>query len=182
MKFLNYLASNIIRPFAKRSNNKDVETCWKELEVSKHLEDGIAPRELKRLVLKCYWRFIKPYYDSMETILGTHESLFVPEELTAKTLDALGSQRNRQILAELAYHYQKHGSPMTVSELFEKMGLRKGAKKGLWRNLETLVRCGLVDRIPEGKKLHKYSIYGNKTTIRIRLPLTEEQRAFRSVT
>ena len=50
----------------------------------------------------------------------------------------------------------------------------------IWRNLETLVRCGLVDRIPEGKKLHKYSIYGNKTTIRIRLPLVEEKHAFRS--
>jgi hypothetical protein len=65
---------------------------------------------------------------------------------------------------------------MTVSELFEKMGLKKGAKKGLWRNLDILVRCGLVDRIPEGKKLHKYSIYGKKTTIRIRLPLTKMQR------
>jgi DNA-binding HxlR family transcriptional regulator len=118
----------------------------------------------------------------METILGTHESLFVPEELTEKTLDALGSKRNRQILFELAEHYQKHGSPMTVNELFEKMGLKKGAKKGLWRNLDALVRCGLVDRIPEGQKLHKYSIYGNKTTIRIRLPLTEERHARRSFT
>jgi hypothetical protein len=109
----------------------------------------------------------------MEAILGTHESLFVPGELTEKTLDALGSKRNRQILVELAVHHQKHASPMTVNELFEKMGMKKGAKKGLWRNLETLVRCGLVDRVPEGRKLHKYSIYGNKTTIRIRLPLTE---------
>jgi hypothetical protein len=116
---------------------------------------------------------MKPYYEAMETILGTHESLFVPEELTEKTLDALGSKRNRQILIELASHYKKHSAPMTVGELFEKMGLKKGAKKGLWRNLDTLVRCGLVDRIPEGRKLHKYSIYGNKTTIRIRLPLTE---------
>ena len=65
---------------------------------------------------------------------------------------------------------------MTVGELFEKMALQKGAKKGLWRNLETLVRCGLVERIPEGKKLHKYSIYGNKTTIRIRLPLAEKRK------
>jgi predicted transcriptional regulator len=62
---------------------------------------------------------------------------------------------------------------MTVNELFEKMELKKGAKKGIWRNLETLVRCGVVDRIQEGRKLHKYNIYGNKTTIRIRLPLTE---------
>jgi len=67
---------------------------------------------------------------------------------------------------------------MTVNELFEKMGLKKGAKKGLWRNLEILVKCGLVDRIPEGRKLHKYTIYGNKTTIRIRLPLVEEKRDF----
>ena len=71
---------------------------------------------------------------------------------------------------------------MTVNELFEKLGLKKGAKKGLWRNLETLVKSGLVDRIPEGLKLHKYSIYGNKTTIRIRLPLIEERRPFRSIT
>ncbi|MCX8152864.1 MAG: winged helix-turn-helix domain-containing protein [Candidatus Bathyarchaeota archaeon] len=130
-------------------------------------------------MLKCYWDFIKPYYDLMEITLGTHESLFVPEELTEKTLDALGSKRNRQILRELAAHYQKHGAPMTVNELFEKMSLKRGAKKGLWRNLDELVKCGLVDRIPEGKKLHKYSIYGNKTIIRIRLPLLEERRTTR---
>jgi hypothetical protein len=179
LKFLDYLLRNIIRPFAKKSQNKDCEVCWAKLSTNTNL-DGVAPRELKRLVFKCYWDFIKPYYQSMETILGTHESLFVPEELTEKTLDALGSKRNRQILIELAEHYQKHGSAMTVNELFEKMELNKGAKKGLWRNLDTLVRCGLVDRIPEGRKLHKYSIYGNKTTIRIRLPLAEERRAFRS--
>ncbi len=179
LKFLDYLVRNIIRPFAKTT--KDVESCWEKLVANKHLEDEAASRELKRLVLKCYWEFIKPYYESMETILGTHESLFVPEELTEKTLDALGSKRNRQILIELANHYQKHGSPMTVGELFEKMGLKKGAKKGLWRNLETLAKCGLVDRIPEGRKLHKYSIYGNKTAIRIRVPLTEERRASRGI-
>ena len=182
LKFLDYLLRNIIRPFAKTSQTKDCEACWEKLASNKNVEDGLASRELKRLVLKCYWEFIKPYYQSMETILGTHESLFVPGELTEKTLDALGSQRNRQILVELARHHQKHGSPMTVNELFEKMGLKKGAKKGLWRNLETLVKCGLVDRIPEGRKLHKYSIYGNKITIRIRLSLTEEKRAFRSIT
>jgi DNA-binding transcriptional ArsR family regulator len=181
MKFLEYLLRNIIRPFAKTSQIKDCEACWDKLAANKNL-DEVASRELKRLVLKCYWEFIKPYYQSMETILGTHESLFVPEELTEKTLDALGSKRNRQILIELAKHHQKHGSPMTVNELFEKMGLKKGAKKGLWRNLDALVKCGLVDRIPEGRKLNKYSIYGNKTTIRIRLSLTEEKRAFRSIT
>ena len=152
---------------------KSSESCIKELTTTKHLRDERASRELKRSCLKGYWDFIRPYYEAMEAILGTHESLFVPGELTEKTLDALGSKRNRQILIELAVHHQKHGSPMTVNELFEKMGMKKGAKKGLWRNLETLVRCGLVDRIPEGRKLHKYSIYGNKTTIRIRLPLTE---------
>ncbi len=176
LKFLDYLLRNIIRPFAKKSQSKDVEACWAKLATERRLENELASRELKRLLLKCYWEFIKPYYQSMETILGTHESLFVPEELTEKTLDSLGSKRNRKILIELAKHYQKHGSPMTVNELFEKLGLKKGAKKGLWRNLETLVNCGLVDRIPEGLKLHKYSIYGNKTTIRIRLPLTEERR------
>jgi DNA-binding HxlR family transcriptional regulator len=181
LKFLDYLLRNIIRPFAKTSQIKDCEACWDKLATNKNL-DEFASRELKRLVLKCYWEFIKPYYQSMETILGTHESLFVPEELTEKTLDALGSKRNRQVLTELAKHHQKHGSPMTVNELFEKMGLKKGAKKGLWRNLETLVKCGLVDRIPEGRKLHKYTIYGNKTTIRIRLSLTEEKRGIRSVT
>ena len=180
-KFLDYLLRNIIRPFAKPSQNRDCETCWAELAKNKNL-DVPASRELKRLVLNRYWEFIRPYYQSREAILGTHESLFVPEEFTEKTLDALGSKRNRQILFELATHYQKHGSPMTVNELFEKMGLKKGAKKGLWRNLETLVRCGLVDSIPEGRKLHKYSIYGNKTTIRIRLPLTEEHRTSRSAT
>ena len=175
-KFLEYLVRNIIQPFAPANGKKSKEQCWKELATKKRLEDEIASRELKRLCLRCYWDFIRPYYEAMETILGTHESLFVPEELTEKTLDALGSKRNRQILTELASHYQKHASPMTVNELFEKMGLKKGAKKGLWRNLDTLVRCGLVDRIPEGRKLHKYSIYGNKTTIRIRLPLTAMQR------
>jgi len=110
----------------------------------------------------------------MESILGTHESLFVPEELVERTLDALGSKRNRQILINLANNYIKHREPMTVSELFENMELKQGAKKGLWRNLETLVKCGLVERIPEGKKLQKYSIYRNKTTIRIRLTLANK--------
>jgi DNA-binding HxlR family transcriptional regulator len=172
-KFVNYLVKDIIRPFASASIRRKLEPNFEKLTSKKRGDEEMVSRELKRLVLKYYWDFIKPYYDSIETILGTHESLFVPEELTEKTLDALGSKRNRQILIELATHYQKHASPMTVNELFEKMGLKKGAKKGLWRNLETLVRCGLVDRIPEGRKLHKYSIYGNKTTVRIRLPLNE---------
>ena len=172
-KFVNYLVQDIIRPFAPASIRNKLEPNFEKLTSKKRGDEERVPRELKRLVLKYYWDFIKPYYNSIETILGTHESLFVPEELTEKTLDALGSKRNRHILTELASHHQKHSSPMTVNELFEKMGLKKGAKKGLWRNLETLVRCGLVDRIPEGRKLHKYSIYGNKTTIRIRLPLNE---------
>jgi hypothetical protein len=181
LKFLDYLLRNVIRPFAKKSQVKDCETCWTKLSTYKQVDSEVASRELKRLVLKCYWEFIKPYYQSMETILGTHESLFVPEELTEKTLDALGSKRNREILVELAKHHQKHSSPMTVNELFEKMGLKKGAKKGLWRNLDTLVKCGLVDRIPEGRKLNKYSIYGNKTTIRIRLSLAQEKRLYRGI-
>ena len=172
-KFLEYLARNIIQPFAPPSVKKSAEQCSKELATKKISPTENASRELKRLFLKCYWDFIKPYYDSIELIMGTHESLFVPQELTEKTLDALGSKRNRQILAALALHYQKHSEAMTVTELFEEMELKKGAKKGLWRNLEALVRCGLVDRIPEGIKLHKYSIYGNKTTIRIRLPLID---------
>jgi len=179
-KFLDYLLRNIIQPFTPATRNKGEESCWKELVTKKHLETETASRELKRLFLRCYWDFIKQYYTAMETIMGTHESLFVPEELTEKTLNTLGSKRNRQILIELASHYQKHASPMTVNELFEKMELKKGAKKGIWRNLETLVRCGLVDRIPEGRKLHKYSIYGNKTTIRIRLPLIEMRQKERS--
>jgi hypothetical protein len=174
-KFLDYLVRNVIRPFAPSTIQNEVAPCWEKLVTKKHVGE-MASREQKRLALKCYWEFIKPYYFSIETILGTHGSLFVPDELTQKTLDALGSKRNRRILIELASHYQKHASPMTVSELFEKMGLKRGAKKGLWRNLRTLVRCGLVERIPEGRKLHKYSIYGNKTTIRIRWPLTEMQR------
>ena len=177
LKFLDYLVRNIIQPFAPVTKKKSEEQCWKKNVTNKHdVEDEPASREMKRLWLKCYWEFIKAYYEAMETILGTHESLFVPEELTEKTLDALGSKRNRQILVELASYHQKHASAMTVSELFEKMKLKKGAKKGLWRNLETLVRCGLVDRIPEGRKLHKYIIYGNKTTIRIRLPLSEKRQ------
>ena len=176
LKFLDHLVRNIIRPFTKTSKNSDAEACWEKFSANKHHEAQVASRDLKRIVMKCYWKFIKPYYESMETILGTHESLFVPEELTEKTLDALGNKRNRQILVKLAEHYQKHGSSMTVNELFEQMGLKNGAKKGLWRNLDTLVRCGLVDRIPEGRKLQKYSIYGNKTTIRIRLPLAKTQK------
>ena len=175
LKFLDYLFRNIIQPFTKNQKNKDAETCWKKLGQKKQLESN-ASRELKRCILKCYWEFIRPYYEAMESILGTHESLFVPKELIEKTLEALGSKRNRQILIELANHQQKYSSPMTVSELFEKMNLKKGAKKGLWRNLETLVRCGLVERIPEGKKLQKYKIYGNKTTIRIRIPLANLEK------
>lgn len=175
-KFLDYLVRTIIQPFAPTTGKKGEEPCWKKLETQNYMKDEVVSREVKRICLRCYWDFIKRYYEAMETILGTHESLFVPEELTDKTLDALGSKRNRRILVELASHYQKHSSAMTVSEIFDNMGLRKGAKKGLWRNLETLVRCGLVERIPEGRKLHKYSIYGNKTTIRIRLPLTEKKR------
>ena len=173
-KFLEYLLINIIKPFTPI--RRKGENCWKDLTKQNFEKDEKASRNLKRLFLRCYWEFIKKYYESMETILGTHESLFVPEELTEKTLEALGSKRNRQILIELASHYKKHSTSMTVSELFEKMELKKGAKKGLWRNLETLVRCGLVERIPEGKKLHKYNIYGNKTSIRIRLPLNEKRQ------
>ncbi len=175
LKFLDYLFRKIIQPFTEKQKNKDIEMCWKNLSQKKQLELH-ASRELKRCILRCYWDFMKPYYDSMESIMGTHESLFVTEELVEKTLEALGSKRNRQILIELANHQQKFSSPMTVSELFERMKLKKGAKKGLWRNLETLVRCGLVERIPEGKKLQKYKIYGNRTTIRIRLPLANLER------
>jgi hypothetical protein len=174
--FIKYLVRNIIQAFAPLTRKKGEEPCWKKLLEHKYVENEITSRDTKRLCLRCYWDFIKPYYEAMETIMGTHESLFVPEELTEKTFDALGSKRNRQILIELASHYQKHASPMTVTELFEKMDLKKGAKKGLWRNLETLVRCGLVERIPEGRKLQKYNIYGNKTTIRIRMPLIDKHK------
>ena len=119
--------------------------------------------------------FPKPAGRAVEALTNVTKG-GVPEELTEKTLEALGSKRNRQILIELASHHKKHSASMTVSELFEKMELRKGAKKGLWRNLETLVRCGLVERIPEGRKLHKYSIYGNKTSIRIRFPLDKKRQ------
>ena len=102
-KFLEYLVRNIIQPFAPANGKKSKEQCWKEVATKKRLEDDVASRELKRLCLRCYWDFIRPYYEAMETILGTHESLFVPEELTEKTLDALGSKRNRQILTELAF-------------------------------------------------------------------------------
>jgi hypothetical protein len=179
LKFLDYLFRNIIQPFTKNST-KDIEACWKKISQKKHLELN-APRDLKRCVLRCYWEFIKPYFESMESILGTHESLFVPEELIEKTLEALGSKRNRQILIQLANHQEKHNSPMTVSELFEKMNLQLGAKKGLWRNLDTLVKCGLVERMPEGKKLQKYSIYAKKTTIRIRLPLISLEKRERKI-
>lgn len=171
LRFIDYLFKNIIQPFFKDQKNKDLVVCWQKLSQKKQL-DLPATRELKRIALRCYWNFIKPYYDSMELILGTHESLLVPQELIEPVLEALGSKRNRQILIQLADYYQKNNSSITVSELFEKMQLKKGAKKGLWRNLETLVRCGLVERIPEGKKLQKYKIYGNKNTIKIQLPLT----------
>ena len=174
IRFLDYLFRNIIQPFSRNSKKGEVDLCWNKLNQKNLDKESFATRDLKRCVLSCYWDFIKPYFDSMESILGTHESLFVPEELVERTLDALGSKRNRQILIKLANNYIKHREPMTVSELFENMELKQGAKKGLWRNLETLVKCGLVDRIPEGKKLQKYSIYRNKTTIRIRLPLANK--------
>jgi len=176
LRFLDYLFKNIIQPFSRNSKKGEIEVCWNKLN-QKHLDkESIAPRELKRCVLSCYWEFIKPYFDAMESILGTHESLFVPEELVERTLDALGSKRNRKILAKLAINQQKHKEAMTVSELFEAMELKQGAKKGLWRNLETLVRCGLVDRIPEGKKLQKYNISRKKTSIRIRLSLSKKEK------
>ena len=176
LNFVEYLIRNIIYPFAQTARNKNLETYWENFSAHKHLTDEKVIRKLKSLVLSSYWEFVRPYYNSMELILGTHESLLVSEELTEKTLDALGSKRNRQILVKLAEYYERHSSPMTVNELFETMGLKEGAKKGLWRNLDTLVKYGLVDRIPEGKKLQKYSIYGNKNTIRIRLSLTERQK------
>ncbi len=172
-KFLDYLVNDIIRPFASHSIRKELNSTEERLNIRKQIEDNVTDRNLKRSVLRCYWKFIKPYYDSIERILGTHESLFVPEELTVKTLDALGSKRNREILREIASYYEKYATGMTVNELFEKMGLSKGAKKGLWRNLDTLVKSGLVTRIPEGERLHKYSVYGNKSEIRIRLPLAK---------
>jgi hypothetical protein len=175
-KFLEYLMKNIIFPFAQTAMIKSVETCKEGFSVHKPLIEGKAPSKLKRLVLNCYWDFIKPYYESMETILGTHESLFVSEDLIEKTLDALGSKRNRQILTQLAKYYDKHAAPMTANELIENMQLKEGARKGIWRNLDTLVKCGLVDRIPEGKKLQKYTIYGKKNTIRLRFSLAEKRQ------
>lgn len=175
-KFLDYLVNNIIRPFAPSSTKNELCSNYDKLVSKKQMEDDVVDRQLKRIVLKCYWEFIKPYYNSMEMILGTHESLFIPEELTEKTLDALGSKRHREILKELASHHEKYATSMTVNELFEKMGLPKGAKKGLWRNLEILVTSGLVDRTSEGKRLHKYTVYGNKTTIRIIWPLTKKKK------
>jgi hypothetical protein len=80
---------------------------------------------------------------------------------------------------EQSEHHQRHSPPITVNELFDKMRLKNGDKKGLWSTYAP-VRCGLVDSIPEGRKLHKYSIYGNKTTISTRLSLTEELLGWRS--
>ena len=175
-KFLNYLVNNILRPFAQSNIRKELDSIKDSLKSKKQTDDNLIDRNLKRVILRCYWEFIKPYYNSIEMILGTHESIFVPEELTAKTLDALGSKRNRAILKEIASYNKKYAAGMTVNELFEKMNLSKGAKKGLWRNLDELVRSGLVTRIPEGERLHKYSIYGNKSVIRIRWPLTKTKK------
>lgn len=170
------MRARILRPFAQSYIRKELDSIEDRLKSKKQMEDNLIDRNLKRVVLRSYWEFIKPYHNSIEMILGTHESIFVPEELIAKTLDALGSKRNRAILREIALYNEKYATGMTLNELFEKMGLSKGAKKGLWRNLDELVRSGLVTRIPEGERLHKYSIYGNKSVIRIRLPLTKTKK------
>lgn len=174
LKFLDYLANNIVRSFAPSSVKNELDSKYDKMCEHAKSGDGTAYRQLKRIVFESYREFIKPYYNSIERIHGTHESLFVQDELLEKALDALGSERNREILKELASYYEKHETPMTVDELCEKLGLSRGAKKGLWRNVDKLVNSGLVNKIPEGKRLNKYCVYGNKTVIRIRWSLVKE--------
>jgi len=174
--FLDYLVNNIIRPFASSYSKNALDSNYDKLMSKKQMGDESGDRKLKRMISKSYWEFVKPYYNSVEMILGTHESLFIPKELTERTLEALGSKRNREILKVLASYQEKHKTSMTVNELFEKMGLPKGTKKSLWRNLEILVKSGLVNRTLEGKRLHKYNVSGNKTTIRIIWHLSKMQQ------
>lgn len=175
-RFLEYLENGIIRPFASRSIKNELDLKYKHAK-RKPTEDNVK----RALVLKCYWKFIRPHYNSLERITGAHESLFVPDEFTEKALDALGSKRNRNILREIASYHEKNATGITVDDLFERLvrkGLGKGAKKGLYRNLDNLVKSGLVTKIPEGKRLNKYLIYTKKTAIRIKWVLikSEEER------
>jgi hypothetical protein len=168
-EYLDFLIRDIIQPFASNAVKKE-----KSLSLTPKTQ--VLYDEKKRSVFKHYWTFIKPYYCSVERITGLHEGLFIHENLVEEAFNALGSQRNRLILQEIANYYRKQRDGMTTKELYQQMGLVKSQRRGLNRNLHQLEKCGLVASVREDNHVGKYYIYGNKTLIQIRWSLLAAAR------
>jgi hypothetical protein len=162
-EFLDYLVTNILQPFAASLTKK-------ELDQLTNLKTDASHNAKQQLVLRHYWRFIKPYYDEIETITGFHEGLFVHEEFVENVFNALGSKRNRIILQTIATYYRKYHDGLTAAELSQKMGFNTNRKRSIYRNLHQLQNCGLVMVVGEGDKLKRYFIYGKKALLQIRWP------------
>lgn len=165
-EFLQYLVGNILRPFAPNIANK-------ETNLLANPKTQTAYDTKKQLILKCYWEFIKPYYDATERITGFHEGLFIHDELVEEALTVLGSERNRTILQRMAIYYRNKHDGITAGELSQQMSLSKTEKRGLYRNLHQLEKFGLVMSTREGDRLRKYYVHGNKTVLQIRWSLLE---------
>jgi DNA-binding transcriptional ArsR family regulator len=165
--FLDYMVKGIVVPFfqskkreAGSANNLSMKT-------------EANYRAKRQHVMKLYWEFIKPYYDSIERITGFHEGLFVQDEFTEQVFDKLGSKRNRLILQKIASHYERFRNGITVEQLSKQMGMEEKQKRSLYRNLNDLADGGLVMVVQEGKKLKKYYVFGKKSVIQIRWHLTQ---------
>jgi hypothetical protein len=165
-EFLDYLIGSIILPFASNMAKK-------EADLLTNLKTQASFSTKQQLVLKHYWEFIRPYFDSIERITGLHEGLFVHDELVEEALTVLGSERNRIILQRMATYYRNKHDGLTAGELSQQMSLSKTEKRGLYRNLHQLEKCGLVMSIMEGDRLRKYFVRGNKTMLHIRWSLLE---------
>ena len=172
-EYLDFLVQNIILPFAPNLV-KNEESLLASPKTTSLFEAK------KQLVLKHYWEFIRPYYSSIERITGLHEGLFIHEDLVEETLTALGSNRNKTILKEIAKYYQSNRDGVTTAELAQQMGLAQSQRRSLNRNLRKLEECGLVTSIREGNYLKKYYIYGNKTLIQIRWSLLKNMEDART--
>jgi len=165
-EFLNYLAGTVMGPFLSSSALKEIDSLT-------DVKTQASFARKQQLVLKHYWRFIKPYYGLAERITCQREGLFVTEEFQAAAFDALGCQRNRTILQKIASFKHDRKCDVTIEELRLEMGLEKSKIRSLYRNLNRLERSGLVESSPEGR-LRKYRITGDATRIILKWNLVKE--------
>jgi hypothetical protein len=166
-EFLNYLIRNLIGPFATNSLKR-------KMDLLADLKTPASYSRKQELVFKYYWSFIKPYYNLVEMITCLREGLFIRGEFRESAFDALGSRRNRSILQEIATFEAQEKDDITVSELSQRMGFGKNEKRSLYRNLQQLERCRLVQSYPEHSHLRKYRITGGASKIILKWDLLRE--------